>query len=306
MKYGTLFLVSLLVLLCATAQAQPVTLFGPSIYYGAADSPFPSPDNFSYFYLENFEDESFDVPGVTASTGYMSGHCQICDSVDEDDGAIDGNGCGVDWFAPSGPAGIRFTFDANVLGHLPTHVGLVWTDGYDVINFEAFGPDGASLGTLHGSHAVDIWTCAGGAGEDRFYGAASPSGIGSIFINCGVGAGGGIEVDHLQYGFTSTTAVLEPGLGASLRLLKAPAPNPANGGLSIAFALPSAARAKVQVFDLAGRYVTTLLDETIAAGDRTLRWDARDESGRAVASGTYFVRLEALGRTESVTVLITK
>ena len=54
----------------------------------------------------------------------------IHDSVDPDDGAFDGSGLlGDDYFSRSGSTGIVFTFSAAVLGALPTHAGLVWTDG---------------------------------------------------------------------------------------------------------------------------------------------------------------------------------
>jgi hypothetical protein len=296
----------LLLLSASPGHAQTATLLGPLPYSSTADSPFPPPGAFSYFHLENFEDGVWNEPGVTTMGGEMVGPCETCDSVDEDDGHIDGNGCGRDWWSPSGPIGLRFVFDSNILGHLPTHVGLVWTDGNNSINFEAFGPDGESLGTIHGSHGIDVWTCAGSAAEDRFYGAVDPAGIGSVFINCGVGVGGGIEIDHLQYGYASTTSVGEPEGDVSQELLKSPSPNPANGGLNIAFEMPSAGYAKVQVFDLSGRLVTTLLDENIATGSRTLHWEARDDRGRHVSSGAYVVRIEALGRIETRSVLIAK
>ncbi len=73
------------------------------------------------------------------------------------------------------------------------------------------------------------------------------------------------------------------------------APNPARTGAIVHWALLRAASVRLTVLDLAGRRVRTLLDGDQPAGQHAVRWDARDESGRAVASGVYFVSLEAEG-----------
>ncbi|MBK9777869.1 MAG: hypothetical protein IPP62_16190 [bacterium] len=49
------------------------------------------------------------------------------------------------------------------------------------------------------------------------------------------------------------------------------------------------------VFDLAGRLVRTLVDGDRPAGADGVMWDGCDASGRGLASGTYFARLEAGG-----------
>lgn len=183
------------------------TLLGPSVYTSFTNSPFNG-GSFSYFHLENFESGSLTVPGVSASAGAVIGPGALVDSVDADDGVIDGFGQNgrVFFLNPAGP-GIRFTFSSVTLGQLPTHVGIVWTDGNNNIRFEAFDGANNSLGFLNGSHADGSFT--GETGEDRFYGIISPGGIGSILIQSGLPGGvGGLEVDHLQYGLT--TAVPEP------------------------------------------------------------------------------------------------
>ena len=69
--------------------------------------------------------------------------------MDADDGSIDGSGtAGRSFFSGSGPAGISFTFDAVALGVLPTHAGLVWTDGFGTTRFEAFDAANQSLGVV--------------------------------------------------------------------------------------------------------------------------------------------------------------
>jgi hypothetical protein len=71
-------------------------------------------------------------------------------------------------------------------------------------------------------------------------------------------------------------------------------PNPFNPGTIISFSLASPARVTLHVLDLAGRLVRTLREaEQYASGRHEVPWDGKDDSGRQVASGTYFYRLEA-------------
>lgn len=186
-KFACLFL-----LVPGFASAQ---MLGPSSYVQFSDSPFFG-GSFGYFYLEDMEDDLFSQPGVTKSGGTITDPSGITDSVDADDGVIDGSGtAGRSLFSGSGSAGITFTFDALVLGALPTHAGIVWTDGAGEIGFEARDAGNNLIGSLSGTHADGFIT--GQTAEDRFYGVQHAAGIKSIKI---WNASGGIEVDHLQYG----------------------------------------------------------------------------------------------------------
>ena len=72
-------------------------------------------------------------------------------------------------------------------------------------------------------------------------------------------------------------------------------PNPFNPSATISFDVASPARVVLRVFDVRGASVRTLLDRDLPAGRHDVRWDGRDEHGRAVASGVYFVRYESAG-----------
>ncbi|MBL0062192.1 MAG: T9SS type A sorting domain-containing protein [bacterium] len=65
-------------------------------------------------------------------------------------------------------------------------------------------------------------------------------------------------------------------------------PNPFNPETVIEFALPAANKATLKVFDVTGRLVATLIDESLAAGVHRTNFDAA-----RLASGVYFYRLEA-------------
>jgi len=73
-------------------------------------------------------------------------------------------------------------------------------------------------------------------------------------------------------------------------------PNPFNPQTTIHFALPADSHADLRLYDVQGRLVRTLVSGPRPAGLNEARWDGRDNSGRAAASGTYFARLQAGGR----------
>jgi flagellar hook assembly protein FlgD len=63
---------------------------------------------------------------------------------------------------------------------------------------------------------------------------------------------------------------------------------------------------RLTVHDVTGRRVRRLLDEQRSAGAQSLRWDGRDDDGRALGSGLYLARLRAAGTTASVKLLLIK
>ncbi len=170
---------------------------GPSPYLSAADSPFDL--SASNAYLEDFEDGMLNTPGVVANTGSVSGPGPNTDSVDGDDGSIDGLGtAGHSWWA-GGPTGgtyvLTFTFDDVILGGFPTEAGLVWTDDRADVSFEAWDSHGGYLGMV-GPVWLGDGDGYGGTAEDRFFGVHDAAGISRITMTH---VGNGFEVDHLQY-----------------------------------------------------------------------------------------------------------
>jgi hypothetical protein len=71
------------------------------------------------------------------------------------------------------------------------------------------------------------------------------------------------------------------------------APNPFNPSTSIKFTIAEDARVTLAVYDVGGRRVRTLVDRDLKASFYRVDWDGRNESGRTVASGIYFYRLQA-------------
>lgn len=80
----------------------------------------------------------------------------------------------------------------------------------------------------------------------------------------------------------------------------AASPNPFNPRTTIRFELLQDGPVRLDVFDLAGRLVATLVDEGMSQGSHEVEWDGRDASGREVGSGFFLGRLESGGMVESV------
>ncbi len=73
------------------------------------------------------------------------------------------------------------------------------------------------------------------------------------------------------------------------------APNPTRSHASVRFALPEAGTAMLQVFDVQGRMVRTLVDGVIPAGLHEAAWDGLSSAGRPAAAGVFYFRLDAGG-----------
>jgi hypothetical protein len=85
-------------------------------------------------------------------------------------------------------------------------------------------------------------------------------------------------------------------LGRQL-LLAQNRPNPFNPSTEIAFTAPAQGKVLVRIFDLRGKLVTTLWDDVVEAGQRSVLWTGVDARGRAVASGVYLYQVDGFGQS---------
>jgi len=69
-------------------------------------------------------------------------------------------------------------------------------------------------------------------------------------------------------------------------------PNPFARGTSIEYVLPNDAQVSLQIFDVNGRLIRTLVNGAGQPGVHRVAWDGRDQHGSILASGVYFYRLE--------------
>lgn len=198
-------------LLSAAAPTRAATFFfNNSPYLSSANVPIGFYDGNVPAFLDDLEDGNLGglVSGSLGSVIGPGTFDTIRDSVDADDGSIDGN-CTPQsskcrsWFHNNGPQGVTFTYTG---GTLPTAFALVWTDGSGSVTFSAIDGAGNSLGSITELGFADN-NSASGTGEDRFFGVTHAGGIKSITISNGLS--GGMELDHIQYG-NMAAAIPEP------------------------------------------------------------------------------------------------
>ncbi len=182
--------------------------FGPLSYLSSEDTPagFIAPECDACVQgLEDFEDGTVDFglsisPGMLIDPDFTAGLSNLTDSVDADDGVIDGTGLtdqgGYSWFDEGNT--VRIT-----LPNLMQSAGIVWTDGSPVLTdviFEAFDQDGESLGQINAGAIAD-GSIQGTTEEDRFFGVRFGDGrqTGLTAISLTNVGGTGIEIDHIQF-----------------------------------------------------------------------------------------------------------
>jgi flagellar hook assembly protein FlgD len=84
-------------------------------------------------------------------------------------------------------------------------------------------------------------------------------------------------------------------------------PNPFNPVTRIAYSVKDAGRVTIEVYNVAGKVVRTLLDTDVEAGAAGhVDWDGRARSGEQCASGVYFYRIAAPGFTRSHKMIMLK
>lgn len=113
----------------------------------------------------------------------------------------------------------------------------------------------------------------------------------------------------IAYGLTSD-APEEPTTGGSMNLTKymlAPnAPNPFAATTQIGFYAPKSGSVTLDVYNVNGELVKTLINGTVDAGNNTVEWNGTDNNGKTVASGAYTYRLTAGATVLSRTMILTR
>jgi len=221
----------------------------------------------------------FDSTGVTSDEHYFQVIAQTGDPGVFYVSAPD-SGYSVDNLAPAAPASLTGTVSYD-----PDGMHLRWNrnhepdlDSYRVYRglSEGFIPGPASLiASTSDSTALDSnWTLSAG-----YYYKVSA-----------------LDIHGNESGFALLTPETATGVElpqfSGVAALRQNVPNPFNPSTTIAFALTQSSHVSLKVYDLAGRLVRVLAEDDRPAGDYTVKWDGKDGSGHAAASGVYFYQLE--------------
>lgn len=83
-------------------------------------------------------------------------------------------------------------------------------------------------------------------------------------------------------------------------------PNPFNPTTVISYSLPDNQQVALDIYDVTGRLVTTLVNREQEAGRYRIQWDGRTAAGAGVASGLYIYRLRAGSFVQTKTMMLVK
>ncbi len=76
-------------------------------------------------------------------------------------------------------------------------------------------------------------------------------------------------------------------------------PNPLSNSATISFTLPQPKKVSINIFDMTGRLVKTLVDAEMQAGTHQIIWDAEDEKGNSVSEGVYILKFQTNNYSET-------
>ena len=116
--------------------------------------------------------------------------------------------------------------------------------------------------------------------------------------------GGPINLDWMQIMSVTSTSTDRHMLPEGYAL-KQNYPNPFSRRTIIEYEMGQTGHALVQVFDLLGRRVATLVNADMPSGVHQIEWDGRTDNGAVAASGVYFYRMQVAGaqKTRSMVVV---
>ncbi|MCK5148151.1 T9SS type A sorting domain-containing protein [bacterium] len=83
-------------------------------------------------------------------------------------------------------------------------------------------------------------------------------------------------------------------------------PNPFNNTVQIKYDLPDDSDINVSIYNMRGRKVKTLIDGVIASGIHQTQWSGKDEIGREVSSGVYFLVMRVGNKAYKQKLILTK
>jgi len=97
-----------------------------------------------------------------------------------------------------------------------------------------------------------------------------------------------------------------PGPQSPVLALRDAAPNPFNPSTRIHFDLGRDMFVRLDVFDVSGRLVRSLVKEMRPAGRHEVAWQGRDEAGRSLASGVYYACLAGDGQRDVISLVLVR
>jgi len=132
---------------------------------------------------------------------------------------------------------------------------------------------------------------------------AVPDTVATLWAHVTANGGNYTSVARLDLHIDLTATGVEHGETPAVFRFRPAYPNPFADDTRMTLALPSPERVTVRIYSANGRLVRTLVDAPLEAGRHVIPWDGADRSGSRVASGVYFVRVEAGAESASAKVV---
>jgi hypothetical protein len=143
------------------------------------------------------------------------------------------------------------------------------------------------------SGAVTQLTPSGTLPEQRIDHSAIYDAAGAQMVVFGGFNANPVDTDVWSLKLSSSTTSSPPPTTPGGVQLAAAVPDPAIGEVTLGFTLAADGDAVLNVYDLSGRLVRSLVDASLPAGPHSVRWDRRDSAGSRVPAGLYFYELRA-------------
>jgi uncharacterized delta-60 repeat protein len=134
-------------------------------------------------------------------------------------------------------------------------------------------------------------------------------GSGSVYV-IGYSVGDGTGEDFATIKYVQKTSDVEEETERSEKPyefdLSQNYPNPFNPTTKIEFTLSKSGFVTLQIYDIVGKKVRTLVSENLSSGYKSVIWDGKNEEGKEVASGIYFYQLKMGDFSEPKKMLLLK
>ena len=138
--------------------------------------------------------------------------------------------------------------------------------------------------------------------DDDYGGAAGQSGNSGTLTNSALM----YAAIDLEFQGPNNTSSDDVTVTPVLDLLSQNYPNPFNPTTTIAYNMIEEGNVSIEVFNIKGQKVTTLINEHMTVGDHTLVWDGTDNNNQTVSSGMYFYKMKASNYTSTKKMILMK
>ena len=102
------------------------------------------------------------------------------------------------------------------------------------------------------------------------------------------------EINEITFGNVSVEEMVEFISQIPIKFLKN-YPNPFNPTTTISFEIGESGKTQVEIYNVKGQKIKTLLDETMDIGQHSVIWIGNDDDGKHVSSGMYFYKISVSG-----------